>query len=396
MVAWEGLKFNHKNWCLMPGIYIHIPFCRQACHYCNFHFSVSTKYRNAFVKALGSEIELQRHFFDDLLQKKSEIETFYLGGGTPSLLSNEQLKSIFEAIYLHFKMKGDAEVTLEANPDDLNPEMLRLLHDLPVNRLSIGIQSFQENDLRYMNRSHSAVQALKVLNDALEAGFDNISADLIYGTPGLDDQHWEENIMQLISMGIPHISAYSLTVESKTALDLFIRQGKAAPVLEEQAARQFEILCNVASRFGYDHYEISNFGKPGFYSKHNMSYWSGEPYLGLGPSAHSYLPGTRQWNKANTQYYIDALGRGEIPCEKEHLTEDQQYNEYIMTSIRTMWGIEKDLVKKRFGSVFFDEMLQHAKRYKESGVLIESATHLYLHQSGKFLADGIAADLFRS
>jgi len=380
----------------MPGIYIHIPFCRQACHYCNFHFSVSTKYRDAFVKALISEIRLQRHFFDAFSKQETEIDTLYLGGGTPSLLKYEELQSIFEAIHLHFKVKGDAEVTLESNPDDLNPQIIRALRDLSVNRLSIGIQSFQENDLRYMNRSHTAGQALKVLRDAMEAGFTNITADLIYGTPGMDDQQWESNIMQIISMGIPHISAYSLTVESRTALDLFIRQGKAAPVNEEQSARQFDILCEIASRCGYDQYEISNFGKPGYYSKHNMSYWSGEPYLGLGPSAHSYQPGIRQWNIANTRQYIEALERSEIPGEQEQLTEDQQYNEYIMTSLRTMWGIDKHLVLKRFGSRLYDEMMLQAKRYLKSGKLLESPSHLYLHQSGKFFADGIAADLFRS
>jgi len=379
----------------MPGIYIHIPFCRQACHYCNFHFSVSQKRRPEFVQALKREIFLQKDFLKSGSENKVLLDTLYFGGGTPSLLETSELNEIFAELFRFFELAPDAEVTLEANPDDLHPEKLAALRNTPVNRLSIGIQSFHASDLKYMNRSHTSEQALKVLNEARKAGFENITADLIYGTPGMNDQFWKENIMRLISLEIPHISAYSLTVEKKTALEVFIRKGKAAPVDEEQSARQFEILCEITSQYGYEHYEISNFGKPGFFSRHNLSYWSGVPYLGLGPSAHSYSDGVRRWNIANTCSYIDNLMQDEFPpFDQEHLDKDQQYNEYVMTALRTMWGIEKLLVNKRFGDDYHDRMMQSAGKYLRNGMLEETQSHLKITQKGKFLADGIASDLF--
>lgn len=380
----------------MPGIYIHIPFCRQACHYCNFHFSVSQKRRSEYLQALKKEIALQKDFLKVDNEKIVSLDTLYLGGGTPSLLEISELDEIFFEFFKYYQLTPDAEVTLEANPDDLTPEKLvALRNNTPVNRLSIGIQSFYEADLKYMNRSHTAEQAEKVLYDAPKAGFTNITADLIYGTPGMSDKQWKENIKKLISHGIPHISAYSLTVEKKTALEVFIRKGKAAPVDEEQSARQFEILCEITSQYGFEHYEISNFGKPGYFSRHNLSYWSGVPYLGLGPSAHSYRDGMRRWNIANTCSYIDNLMQDEFPpFEQEHLDKDQQYNEYVMTALRTMWGVDKELVKNRFGSDYFKKMMHTAENHLKRGKMKETSTHLIISSSGKFLADGIAADLF--
>jgi putative oxygen-independent coproporphyrinogen III oxidase len=378
----------------VSGIYIHIPFCRQACHYCNFHFSVSQKRKKEFLQALTMEISLQKDFFVNQTPEQTFIDSIYLGGGTPSLLDVDELQMIFDALQRNFKINDNAEITIEANPDDLDKAKLTAIHKLGVNRLSIGIQSFHDADLRYMNRSHTAGQAQKVLEDALSAGFKNITADLIYGTPGMSDEQWEHNIIQLISMGIPHISAYSLTVEKKTALDVFIRQGKAAPVDEEQSARQFEMLCRITAENGFDHYEISNFGKPGFYSRHNLAYWSGRPYLGLGPSAHSFVPGTRQWNIANTGKYIDKLLASEIPFEREQLTIDQQYNEYVMTSLRTMWGIEKDQILDRFGEKYYQNMMKSSQKHLQNKLMEETPTHLIITPKGKFLADGIAADLF--
>lgn len=374
----------------LAGVYLHIPFCRQACHYCNFHFSVSQRNRPEFVKAIVREAEMQQDFLGTGIQ----LDTVYFGGGTPSLLSMKELNEIFNSLYKNYPINQDAEITLEANPDDLDKEKLQSLKQMGVNRLSIGIQSFAEADLRYMNRSHSSDQALKVLNDSLETGYDNITADLIYGTPGMDDSQWEKNILTLINLGIPHISAYSLTVESKTALDLFIRQGKAAPVDEEQSARQFEMLCEITSAHGYDHYEISNFGKPGYYSRHNLSYWSGEPYLGLGPSAHSFFPGHRQWNIANTQVYIEKIEMGIIPFQHEQLTAHQQYNEYIMTGLRTMWGVDKRVIAGRFGIASLEQLSHSAERFIDNGLLEETDTHFRITPRGKFLSDGIAADLF--
>ncbi|TVQ86351.1 MAG: radical SAM family heme chaperone HemW [Bacteroidetes bacterium] len=379
----------------MPGIYIHIPFCRQACHYCNFHFSVSQKRRPEFVQALKKEIALQKDFLKADNQEKVILDTIYFGGGTPSLLEISELDDIFSELFTYYQLASDAEVTLESNPDDLGPEKLAALSNTPVNRLSIGIQSFHASDLKYMNRSHTAEQAEKVLPDAEKAGFKNITADLIYGTPGMSDAQWKENIMKLISHDIPHISAYSLTVEKKTALEVFIRKGKAPPVDEEQSARQFEILCEITSQHGYEHYEISNFGKPGFFSRHNLSYWSGVPYLGLGPSAHSYLDGLRRWNIANTCNYIDNLQNGQLPpFEQENLDKDQQYNEYVMTALRTMWGVNKELVKKRFGDDYFEKLMHASRKFLKNGKMQETSSHLIISAEGKFLADGISAEFF--
>ncbi len=380
----------------MPGIYIHIPFCRQACHYCNFHFSVSGKRIPEFVEALLAEITLQKNFFANSGAEKTVIDTLYLGGGTPSLLSIDQLNAVFSMLRSCFTFKPDAEITIEVNPDDLDVEKLDRLGLMGVNRLSIGIQSFREADLRYMNRSHNSQQALNVLTEAVNVGFTNITADLIYGTPGLDDLVWEKNIMQLIDRGIPHISAYSLTVEKKTALDVFIRKGKAAPVDEEQAARQFSILCNVAAGNGYDHYEISNFGKPGYHSRHNLGYWSGQPYLGLGPSAHSFAGGRRRWNLSNTGLYINnILSRQQIPFEEETLTLVQQLNEYIMTSLRTMWGLDMAKVEREFGPDFLASILKDATKHLDNRFLVNTGSHLKVSQKGLFFADGIASDLFQ-
>lgn len=378
----------------MPGIYIHIPFCRQACHYCNFHFSVSRKHQAAFLLALQREIALQKDFFKPGKGEKTLLNTLYLGGGTPSLLSAEELNLIFSQVQQYFRLAPDAEITLEANPDDLDPDKLNALKQLGINRLSIGIQSFREEDLRYMNRSHNAGQAMKVLEDAHKAGFRNITADLIYGTPGMDDAQWRENIMQLVNMGIPHISAYSLTVEKKTALDVFIRKGQAAPVDEDQSARQFEILCEVTAANGFQHYEISNFGKPGYFSQHNLSYWSGEPYMGLGPSAHSFIPGMRQWNIANTCAYIDSMKENKIPMERETLTLSQQYNEYVMTALRTMWGIEKEQIVSRFGEAYLQHLQKESREKIHDGRMEGTKTHFVITPKARFFADGIAADLF--
>ncbi len=378
----------------MSGIYIHIPFCRQACHYCNFHFSVSQKRRPEFVKALIREIKMQKDFLYPDNDNRFPLDTLYLGGGTPSLLNAAELEIIFNVLHKYYSFIPNAEITLEANPDDLLPEKLETLRKLSVNRLSIGIQSFYEEDLRFMNRSHNSRQAIDVLNYAQEAGFVNITADLIYGTPGMTDKQWEQNIMQLIKMGIPHISAYSLTVEKKTALDVFIRKGKVAPVDEEQAARQFELLCALTAQHGYEHYEVSNFGKRGYFSKHNLGYWSGEPYLGLGPSAHSFKPGMRQWNVANTCKYIDSLKLGKIPFQQEILTEEQQYNEYVMTALRTMWGIDEKHVKNKFGIRYHEGMMRSAQKHLNNGKLVYSSGRLKVSPSGKFFTDGIAADLF--
>ncbi len=373
----------------MAGIYIHIPFCRQACHYCNFHFSVSIRNRPAFIDALVNEAALQSDFLDG-----ETIDTIYIGGGTPSVLGISELIRIYAALHKSFSLEGVREFTLEANPDDLTIEKLMSLRQLPVNRLSIGVQSFHHSDLRYMNRIHSPVQAVECILNAQKLGFDNISVDLIYGTPGMTDKMWENNIMQVMELGVPHISAYALTVEKNTALEYFIRKGRAEPVSDSQSARQFEILCRFCAGHGYEHYETSNFCLPGHYSRHNISYWTGSHYLGLGPSAHSYRSNTRYWNVSNTSLYTESLRASVLPCENEVLSPVQSFNEYIMTSLRTSVGCDMERVRDIWGEQMLSGLEKRAVKYLKQSLLKRQNSHLIITQNGKFLADGIAAGLF--
>lgn len=378
----------------MAGIYIHIPFCRQACHYCNFHFSVSQKQRPDFLKALKTEISIQKDFFNTPGEKSPLIETLYFGGGTPSLLSVEEISSIMNTLNKYYNFTRNCETTIECNPDDLEKNKLANYKSMGINRLSIGIQSFHEEDLRYMNRSHSGKQASEVIKLSQNQGFENITADLIYGTPTMSDQQWIKNIELLTSFDIPHISAYSLTVEPKTALEVFIRKKKALPVSDESHARHFDILCDKLEKKGFTHYEISNWGKPGFFSRHNLSYWQSVPYLGLGPSAHSFLPGKRQWNVANTCTYIAELQKGSIPLQNEILSITNQINEYIMTSLRTIWGIQKNDFRKKFGEDALLTLREKIRKYLRNQSVDENDTAWWIKREARFFADGIAADLF--
>jgi oxygen-independent coproporphyrinogen III oxidase len=380
----------------MAGIYIHIPFCRQACHYCNFHFSVSQRQKEGFLASLLKEIELRHDFFGKPKERgeKYRLDSVYLGGGTPSILSISELNRIFERLAVYFDFDPSAEITLEANPDDLTYEKLEALRQTPINRLSIGIQSFHAADLAYMNRVHSPGQAIQAIEDALKLGFENMTIDLIYGTPTMNDSQWRENLQRTIDFGIQHISAYALTVEPKTALDVFIRRGQAKPVEEEQSARQFEIMVEVLARHGYQHYEISNFALPEKFSRHNLSYWTGKPYLGLGPSAHSFRGTERSWNPPNTAKYIQSIQKGILPLESEQLTPAQQYDEYLMTSLRTMWGCDLNKVKEGWGEKKREELEKQTVRYVEQGLMFEVDHHLILTEKGRLFADRIASDLF--
>lgn len=374
----------------MAGIYLHIPFCKQSCSYCDFHFSTSLKSKDDFLIALSREIELQKNYLgDDAL-----IETIYFGGGTPSLLSAEELDTIFSALFKTFSIAENVEITLEANPDDLNKNKLNELKSSPVNRLSIGIQSFFEDDLKLMNRAHNAEQAEICIRESLAEGFENITVDLIYGTPGLTDENWRKNLEKVFSFGIPHLSSYALTVEEKTPLESFIRKGKIKPVDEEQSARQFLILMEETAGNGLEQYEISNFSKPGFQSRHNSNYWTGEKYLGLGPSAHSFDGNSRQWNVSNNFRYIKSISENEIPSEKEVLTTEQKFNEYMMTGLRTSSGIDLEKVKTEFGKQALDSLLEKAKSYFDSGKIILKANHIILTNEGKLIADRISSDFF--
>ncbi|MFK8101818.1 MAG: radical SAM family heme chaperone HemW [Saprospiraceae bacterium] len=374
----------------MSGIYIHIPFCKQACHYCNFHFSTSLKYRADVVTAIVQEIA-QRH---DYLEDK-QISSVYFGGGTPSLLTTDELQSIFTQLHHYFQIAPNAEITLEANPDDLNLASLTALKATPINRLSIGIQSFTEEDLQFMNRAHSAQEAEVCIELARQAGFDKLSIDLIYGTPTLTDAQWESNLARVFAQRVPHISCYCLTVEPNTALDHFVKTGKAAPVDEEKSTRHFEILLRAMEAHGYVQYEISNFALPDHYAQHNSNYWLNVPYLGLGPSAHSFDGNSRQWNIANNAKYRKAIqhpGKNQL-FEREVLQAADRYNEYILTSLRTIWGCRLVTIQNidfKFATYFLEKI----KSYLDQALILEEDDTYRLSTSGKLLADRIAMELF--
>ncbi|MBO9200254.1 MULTISPECIES: radical SAM family heme chaperone HemW [Niastella] len=372
----------------MAGIYIHIPFCRQACHYCNFHFSTTLKLQNEFVEALLKEIRLQKNYLPP-----EPVNTIYFGGGTPSLLSQDQLAAILQALHQQFKVAANAEITLEANPDDITEQQLQQWKQLGINRLSIGVQSFFEEDLRWMNRAHTAQQAINNLKLARQY-FDNMTMDLIYGGPTLPDDKWQYNVQQAIALGIPHISCYALTVEPGTALASMINKHKTTDVNTEDQARQFVLLMDWLQQAGYEHYEISNFALPGKRSRHNSSYWQGASYLGLGPSAHSFNGESRQWNIANNALYIKSLNEDKVPFELETLTDTQRLNEYIMTSLRTIEGLDIAWVVARFGEREANQLQRASQPFIDSGKMRFYNNHLQLTNEGKLFADGIAAELF--
>jgi oxygen-independent coproporphyrinogen-3 oxidase len=340
------------------------------------------------VLALEQELWLRKEEF-----KNEKIETIYFGGGTPSLLEKNEIDQIIDAISMYYEVIEIPEITLEANPDDLSVSKIIELSDSAVNRLSIGIQSFFDQDLKLMNRAHNADDAHNCL---IEAGkhFDNISIDLIYGIPGLTNTRWEENIARALSYDLPHISSYALTVEPKTALKAFIEKGLIPDVDDETAQEQFYLLLNKLEKEGFVNYEISNFGKEGFYSKNNTSYWQGKKYLGIGPSAHSYDGKKRGWNIRNNSKYIRSINRDILPLEEEILTVMDRYNEYIMTGLRTIWGISLKKIQTEFGKVYYDYVLKQSDKYIKEGLLFADREMLGITKKGKFLCDGIASDLF--
>ncbi|MES1225415.1 MAG: radical SAM family heme chaperone HemW, partial [Bacteroidota bacterium] len=356
---------------------------------CNFHFVTSLAHKNELIAALLKEIDIQRNYLQN-----EPVETIYFGGGTPSLIGVEDLKLQIEKIRASFQVSESAEITLETNPDDISAEKLRAWKEIGINRLSIGIQSFFEEDLMWMNRAHNAAQAVKSLQLAT-ALFDNITIDLIYGSPNLTNEKWKTNVEMVLSYGIPHISCYALTVEPKTPLQKMISKGKSENVNPDKQSEQFLLLMEWLDEAGYEHYEISNFAKPGFRSRHNSSYWQGKKYLGIGPSAHSFNGESRQWNVANNGQYIASLNKEILPFEKEKLTANQQLNEYIMTSLRTMEGLNLSLVENKFGGDAIKKLQDASRKYIEDDKMLKSETgYLKLTREGKLLADGIASDLF--
>ena len=386
----------------MPGIYIHIPFCKQACHYCNFHFSTSLAQKEKMVEAIVKEITsspslLLKEKGDAEIEAKENkeiISTLYFGGGTPSILDINDLQLLFTALKKRFVFADDIEITLEANPDDITDIKLQEWKKAGINRLSVGIQSFLDEELKWMNRVHTATESLICIDKIREAGFTNFSVDLIYGSPLLTDDDWKRNVEIVIEKNIPHISCYALTVEPKTALDKMIALHKKEPVDAEKQARQFLLLMDWMEQAGYEHYEISNFAKAGLRSKHNSSYWMGEPYYAFGPAAHSFNGKSRKWNIANNTSYIQSLEQDIIPSEVETLTETQQLNEYIMTSLRTMEGLDLDYVKEKFGEDKSNKVLAASNKYEKTGKVRSVNSKIILTKEGKLFADGIAADLF--
>ncbi len=371
----------------MSGIYIHIPFCKQACHYCDFHFSTSLKKKSELVASLCKELVLRKNELNE------DVETIYFGGGTPSLLSSEDLDQIFKTIFLNYSVSKDPEITLEANPDDLTKEVILQLSKSPVNRLSIGVQSFFEEDLKLMNRAHNASEALHCIQEAKKY-FENISIDLIYGIPRMSNERWQENLEIALKLDVPHLSCYALTVEPKTALKKFIAEGIVPAVDEEVAKQHYELLLSKTEKATYENYEFSNFGKIGFHSRNNTAYWQGKTYLGIGPSAHSYTGKSRSWNVSNNTKYSKSIGAGILPSESEILSKENRYNEYIMTGLRTKWGVSLEKIEIDFGSDYLEYILKHAKNNIEKGLLIRENESLKISKAGKFLSDGIAADLF--
>ena len=374
----------------MAGIYIHIPFCRQACHYCNFHFTTSVHYKNDFIAALLKEISIQKDYLEN-----EPVETVYFGGGTPSLLNIEDLLLIIEKIKSVFSISPGTEITLEANPDDITEQKLLEWKKIGINRLSIGIQSFFEEDLKWMNRAHTAQQAIDNLQLAKKY-FDNITIDLIYGTPQLTNEKWKQNVETAISLNIPHLSCYALTVEPKTPLDKMIQEHKIEAINPDKQSEQFLLLMQWLGDAGYEHYEISNFAKTGWRSRHNSSYWSTgaggqrKKYLGLGPSAHSFNGTERRWNVSNNNIYTTSINKDIIPFEKEELTATQKLNEYIMTSLRTIEGLKLDNIENPESL----KLQSESKKYIDSGLMKLENNSLILTRKGKLLADGIAAGLF--
>lgn len=369
------------------GIYIHIPFCKQACHYCNYHFSTSLKKKSSLTEALIRELELRKN------ELHGEVRTVYFGGGTPSLLTQEELLHLLEAIDSRFVISENPEITLEANPDDLSVSKIRELAESGINRLSIGVQSFFNEDLELMNRAHNAAEALSCIKEVKKV-FENYTIDLIYGIPGMDAARWENNLKTAFELEVPHLSCYALTVEPRTALKKFIETGKVAPVDEEMAARHHAILLEKTEEAGYINYEFSNFGKPGFESKNNTAYWEGKAYLGIGPSAHSFDGNKRSWNVSNNSIYINTINKGILPSEEEELTLQDHYNEYMMIGLRTKNGVSLKRVAEEFGDFYYQYLLSQIPALLEKQYLTLESGVIKVPKKAMFLTDGISSDLF--
>ena len=372
----------------MAGLYIHIPFCRKACNYCNFHFSTSLNQINEMVSSIAKEMEMRAKEIDE------EINTIYFGGGTPSLLHIGLLETLVNAAREHYNINDQAEITLEANPDDIDLEKAEAWKTLGINRFSIGIQSFADENLKWMNRAHNAKQSITAVDIIKQTGFQNYSIDLIYGTPGQSMEGWIKDLRTAFELGVPHLSCYALTVEEKTALNSLIKKGELPEINQDEQAERFEALMQLSADAGYHHYEISNFALPGYESKHNSAYWEGAVYLGFGPSAHSFDGVKRKWNISNNNAYIKSLTNHLLPHKEETLSKKDVLNEYIMTALRQSKGIEKKILLQKGGQTYLTEISSLINPYVKTQKVVEDETGWRLTNHGKFFADGIAATLF--
>ena len=373
----------------MAGIYIHIPFCKKKCNYCNFFSVASLKNKNAFLDSLKIEIEAQKDYL-----KNDIINTIYFGGGTPSLLSVTEISAIIDQLNKFYNISENPEITIECNPDDLTKQKIKELRQTSINRFSIGIQSFFQEDLNYLDRTHDKSQAENAIKYLQDSGFENLTIDLIYGIPTSTKSMWEQNLEKFFSFRIPHLSAYSLTVEPKTILHHQIKNKKLIQPEENKSIEQFKILLEKSRENNFIHYEISNFAKEGYFSKHNSNYWLSKNYLGLGPSAHSFNGVSRQWNISNIRKYIEIINNKNIIAGKEILTEDQQYNEYVLTSLRTIWGCNSDYITNKFGQKYYEFFIRSSKKFIDEKMILKSENVYTLSETGKLFADGIASEMF--
>ena len=372
----------------MSGIYIHIPYCKKACHYCNFHFSTNQNSKSSFIKAVCKELQLRSPEY-----RSQQIQTIYFGGGTPTVLEISELTSILDVVYEVYNVSADPEITLEANPDDLDLEKIIALSKTKINRLSIGIQSFHEADLLAMNRAHNADEAKKCLEVATKY-FDNITIDLMFGMPTMSADLWRQNLQTAFGFGIKHLSCYAMTVEPQTALEHFIKKGSHPPIDDEVSAQHFNILLEETTKNNLIHYETCSFGQSEYFSRHNTSYWLGKSYLGVGPSAHSFDGKIRSWNISNNSKYIKSIEASVLPSESERLSIENRFNEYIMTGLRTMWGVSLQKIETEYGLKIKEELVNNSKQLITSNYLVIEDQHLKITKTGKFLSDGIASELF--
>lgn len=371
----------------VAGIYIHIPYCKTRCTYCDFYTLTNESQINAFVDALCKEAGIRKGELNETVQ------TIYFGGGTPSRLLKEHFDQIFDTLFTHYVIDSDAEITVEANPDDLSDDYIRMLAQLPVNRLSIGIQSFDDDELKFLSRRHSARQAIDAVKKCQQQGFHNISIDLMYGLPGQTLERWEQNLDQALALDIQHVSAYHLIYEEKTRMYSLMKAGKIKPVDEEISTAMFGLLIDRLTAQGFIHYEISAFGKEGYFSQHNTAYWQNKKYLGLGPAAHSFDGDNRSWNVASLNRYLQSMESGSPEREKEHLNQYEKYNEYILTGLRTRWGVNLPEMRSRFGETLFQFCMENAQKYLDKGLLTTEDQTMKLTRQGIFISDGIMSDL---